>query len=347
MDLAILGPMGSPSLPEIGEFGLIDRLIERLPRAPGVLVGPGDDAAVLARPDGSLVTSADMLVEGRHFDASYGGPSDIGWKAAAVNISDIAAMGAAPRYLTVSLGLPARTDPAWAEELMDGLAACASSVDASIVGGDIVASDQVIIAVAIIGEAMDAVVRRDGALPGDAVCVTGALGAAAAGLALLRTSDDPRSQDLAARFPSVLDAHRRARCRPREGLAAARNGARAMVDVSDGLLADAGHIAAASRVRVVIEGTRLPVADGVREVEGWMSGGRDLPEVSPLAARGGDDYELVIVVPADAVDALTAAIAPTPLTVIGRVEAGDGLEIEGLAEADFTTLGWDHFAADA
>lgn len=335
------------SLRDIGEFGLIRRLVERLGPGDGVLVGPGDDAAVVASGSSRLLAAADLLVEGSHFDLAISAPPDIGAKALLVNASDIAAMGGRPRYAMLSIGAPADTDPSVLEGIYDGIAEAARATGCAIVGGDTVSAPQLIVSVAILGEpGPGGIVRRDGARAGDALCVTGDLGGAAAGLALLRAHEtQARARELLKRHPSLAAAHRRGRARVAEGEAAAIAGARAMIDVSDGLAADVGHLCEASAVRAVIEGRALPLAAGVADVEAWLSGPkRPRADVSVLAVRGGDDYELAMAVPPDAVGALARAIAPTPLTVIGRFEPGSGVEVEGLEGAEFAALGWDHFA---
>lgn len=339
-----LAPVGD-TIGDIGEFGLIGRLLDGAPLHDGVLLGPGDDAAVLARPHGAVLAAADLLIEGRHFDRAFSPPGDIGYKALAVNVSDIAAMGGHARYALISVGIPATEEVRAAEALYAGLTEAAHSFGVAIVGGDTVRSDTLVVSVAVIGEVgHDGVVRRDGAQPGDLLCVTGALGGAAAGLALLRAGTDRQARQLGQAFPELERAHRRGRARATEGPAAAAAGARAMIDVSDGLAADVGHICTASRVAVRIDGAAVPVADGVRDVERWLGGPTRPPgEVSVLALTGGDDYELAIAIPGEMVDALAASIAPTPLTVVGEFLAGDGVEVTGLPEAAFAAVGWDHF----
>ena len=335
----------SEDLSHLGEFGLIERLVERLPQGEGVLVGPGDDAAVLAGTGQRMLAAADLLVEGAHFDLAFSFHADVGYKALAVNVSDIAAMGARPRYALVSLGAPAGSKPKDLESLYDGIAEAAEAFGLSVVGGDTVGAPQLIISVAIVGEPGEAgPVTRAGAFPGDLLCVTGELGAAAAGLALLRAKKDTRARELLTAFPGLADAHRRGRARVREGLAAAAAGAHAMIDVSDGLAQDVTHICEASGVGVRIDGPALPVAPGVAEAEDWQAGKGARSDTSLLAVRGGDDYELALALPPDRLEELRDAITPTPLTVIGEFTDARTVAIEGLAEAEFAALGWDHFA---
>lgn len=325
----------------LGEFGLIRRLVERLPEGAGVVLGPGDDAALVEVAGGTrLLATADLLVEGVHFDLAFSRPEDVGFKALTVNVSDVAAMGGTPRFALVSLGAGPAEPVERLEALYDGLAEAARAHGVAVVGGDTVRSERLVVSVAVLGEPPPrGPVTRAGARPGDVLCVTGTLGAAAAGLALLRAGEDPRARDLAERWPGLLEAHRRARARVAEGRAAAEAGARAMIDVSDGLLGDAGHLCEASGVGVVLDPASIPRAPGVDEVVAWLGG-------APLGlpSGGGDDYELLIAVPPDRVEELARASAPTPLTQIGRFTEELGLRAE-----DGTPLephGWDHFAED-
>jgi len=308
-------------------------LLPQLP-ADGLIVPPGDDAAVL-RSGGEIVATADLLIEGRHFDLGFSSPEDVGSKAIAVNASDIAAMGGRPRHALVSLGASASTPVRTIESLYEGMVQAARAFGITIAGGDTVGSDLLIVSVAMLGEpGANGIVRRAGARVGDVVCVTGELGAAAAGLALMRSmSSDPSARALLDRYPELADAHRRGRARVREGEIIA-SAARAMIDISDGLLADIGHICEQSNVGALIDAHRLPVAPGVLEVEAWAG-------ESGIALIGGDDYELAFAAPPEAVDALTAALAPTALSVVGRFVEGEGVSISGAAMPD--VAGWDSF----
>ena len=321
-------------LADLGEFGLIERLLERLPGS-DLIVPPGDDAAVV-RTGGETIAAADILIEGRHFDFAFSSPRDVGFKALTVNVSDVAAMGGRPRYALVSLGAPAATSTDLVETLYGGLQEAAGEYGVSIAGGDTVGADEIIVSVAILGELGEGgIVRRSGARAGDLLCVTGELGAAAAGLYLLRAaSGDLEASSLLHKHQHLAEAHRRGRARVREGEAAAVAGARAMIDVSDGLLADVGHICERSGVGVLVDAHAVPVADGVSDVQTW-SGRRD------IALTGGDDYELCIAIAPENVEELTRALAPTEVTVIGRFIDGRGVEVSG-AEID-DVRGWDSF----
>jgi thiamine-monophosphate kinase len=297
-----------PAMPrtvaEVGEFAMIGEIADRLGGA-DVLLGPGDDAAVVAATDGRVVATTDLLVEGRHFRRAWSEAYDVGRKAAAQNLADIAAMGAVPTGLLVGLACPPDTPADWVLGLADGLREEAAEVGASVVGGDLVGGDVVTVAVTALGslEGREPV-TRSGARPGDVVALAGRLGWAAAGFAVLSRGF---------RSPRVLvEAHRRPSPPYQQGPAAARAGATAMVDVSDGLVQDLGHVAAAS-------GVLVDVASGVFEVpEVFLDTARAL-SADPLTwmLAGGEDHALAACFPAD-------AGLPDGWLAIGRVRQGDG-----------------------
>ena len=231
---------GGVGVSGIGEFGLIGKITARLSYGPTTLLGPGDDAAVVAAPDGRVVASTDVLVEGRHFRRDWSSARDVGHRAAAANLADIAAMGATPTALLVALCMPADLDTAWAEELADGLAAEAATVGASVVGGDMSASPTLTVAVTALGDLEGRPpVLRSGARPGDVLALAGRIGYAAAGLTVLsRGFRTPRL---------LVEAYRRPEVPYQAGPQAARLGATSMIDVSDGLLADLGHVVGGQR----------------------------------------------------------------------------------------------------
>ncbi len=311
------------SVAETGEFGLIARITARLGRGPTTLLGPGDDAAIVTASDGRVVASTDVLVEGRHFRCDWSSATDVGHRAAAANLADIAAMGAVPTALLIALCAPPDLDVKWAEELADGLAAEAALAGASVVGGDISASPTLTIAVTALGDLKGAdPVLRSGAKPGDVVAYAGRLGFAAAGLTVLTRGF---------RSPKVLvDAHRRPVVLYTAGPAAARMGATSMIDVSDGLLADLGHVVAASGVGIDLETTLMEVPSVLRDVSSALG-------VDPYTwiLAGGDDHALVATFPADA--RLT-----DDWRVIGRVQDGAGVTVDGKA-FEGAPPGWDHF----
>ena len=306
--------------PPMGEFELLALLRERLP-APGpqVRLGSGDDAAVSV-PAGATATSVDALVEGVHFRRETAPLRQIGRKAISTALSDLAAMGAAPGEAYVALGAPEGLGEAELLELGEGLAAVAAETGTTIAGGDLTRAPALTLAVTVVGHAPrpEDFVTRGGARPGDLLVVTGELGGAAAGLLLL--GDPSISVDEAEALKArQLDPTPRLAA----GQALAAAGATAMIDVSDGLAGDAVHVAEASGALLVIEAEALPIATGVAAVA--EASGRDPLE---LAVSGGEDYELLAVLPPDRVDAARAALATrgTPLTVVGKVELSDGAQ---------------------
>jgi thiamine-monophosphate kinase len=306
-----------------GEFGLIARVTSRLGNQSTALLGPGDDAAVVAAPDGRAVLSTDVLVDGRHFRRDWSGARDVGHRAAAANLADIAAMGAVPTALLVALCAPPDLAASWAEELAEGLSAEAALVGAAVVGGDMSASPTLTIAVTALGDLEGRVpVVRSGAAPGDVVALAGRIGYAAAGYTVL--SRGFRSPKL------LVEAHRRPQVPYDAGPAAARLGATSMIDVSDGLLADLGHVATASRVGIDIRrdafGVPAPMADAAAAL------GVD-PYTWILA--GGDDHPLAATFP-------PMTELPADWLVIGAVAEGTGVTVDG-QPYDGGPAGWDHF----
>lgn len=266
------------SVQGVGEFGLIDRVTAASGTHGRVLIGPGDDAAHVRTHDGTFVVSTDLLVEGRHFRRDWSSALEIGRKAAAANLSDVNAMGGVATALTVGLGVPPGTPSAWVVDLAKGFEQEASVVGAHVVGGDMTAADAVVIAVTVMGDAPRPV-QRGGALPGDVVAVAGRLGWSAAGYAALsRGFRSPRAAVEAHRCPSPPYA---------AGPAAAAAGATAMIDVSDGLLADLGHVATASGMVLELDRAAFTVDEPVATIAEAL--GTD-PYVMVLT--GGEDFAL-------------------------------------------------------
>jgi thiamine-monophosphate kinase len=335
-----------PELRGEGEFELIARLAERLRRgdAPArsvaeVAVGIGDDAAVTV-PKAATVTSTEALVEGVHFRRETAPPRSIGRKSLAVALSDLAAMGASPGEAYVALGIPGNLDREACLELYEGIGEAAAESGTAILGGDVTRSPVLLLAVTVVGHAprADVLVGRDGASAGEALAVTGALGGAAAGLLLLDRPGLGKSVD-----GELAAALKRRQLEPTPRLAAGRalasEGATAMIDVSDGLGADAGQLAAASGVRVLLELDRLPVQPGVPEA---AAAARLDPD--DLTAAGGEDYELLAALPVDRVADATAAAAAagTELTVIGKTAPGQGVELRASDGSVRRPEGFDH-----
>jgi thiamine-monophosphate kinase len=309
------------TLADVGEFGLIDALRPLFAQRDDVILGPGDDAAVLAVPSGQVVVSTDLLVEGRHFRRAWSAARDIGRKAAAQNLADVMAMGGTGTGLLVAFGAPPDLPLSWALELAEGLAEESGVVGASVLGGDVTRADQIVIAVTVLGQCERAPVRRDGARPGDVVALAGRIGWAAAGQAVLgRGFRSPRV---------VVEAHRRPEPPYAEGPRAAELGATAMIDVSDGLLADLGHIAESSRVAIDVRSEAFDVPEPLQAVGAALG-------VDPLGflLTGGDDHPLAASYPG-------GVELPTPWTVIGSISEGEGVTVDGAKYEG--ALGHDHF----
>jgi thiamine-monophosphate kinase len=270
---------------DVGEFGLLHELTGRFEQGPHVYVGPGDDAAVLRTPRGHVVVSTDLLVEGRHFRREWASAADIGRRAAAQNLSDINAMGGRATALTVGLALPRDLPAQWVLDLADGIAEEATLVGASIVGGDLTAGYEVVIAVTVLGECTEAPVLRSGAQPGDVLAIAGRQGWAAAGLAVLARGF---------RSPRVLvEAHQHPQPPYEAGPIAAAAGATSMIDVSDGLVADVGHLADGSGVAIDIDSGAFRLDEPLRAVGAALG-------VDPMqfVLGGGEDHPLVATFPA-------------------------------------------------
>lgn len=262
---------------EVGEFALIDALRSRIPLGADVLLGPGDDAAVLTIPDPQVVACADMLVESVHFRRDWSGPVDIGVKAAAQNLADVAAMGARSTGLLLSLAVPGTTPVGWVMDLVDGVVMEARRAGAHLIGGDLASSESAIVAITALGTLEGrAPVTRAGAGVGDVVALAGTTGVAEAGLAVLtRGFASPRA---------AVSAHRRPTPDYDAALRAASH-ATAMIDISDGLLADAAHIARASGVTLALRRESLVVADVVTQVASALG-----VDPWPWVLAGGEDH---------------------------------------------------------
>jgi len=309
------------TLAEVGEFALIGELTPLFGQGDQVLVGPGDDAAVLRIRQGHVVVSTDLVVEGRHFRKDWAGAADVGHRAAAQNLSDINAMGGRAHSLTIGLAAPGDLPARWALDFAAGFAAECDLVGASVVGGDLTGSDQVVIAVTVIGACAQSPVLRSGARPGDVLAIAGRQGWSAGGLAVLSRGF---------RSPRVLvEAYRRPEPPYAAGPQAAEAGATSMIDVSDGLLADAGHLAHDSGVAIDVWTSALEVPEPLHAVA--AATGAD-----PLSfvLGGGEDHSLLATFPGD-------ATLPDGWASIGAVAEGEGVTVDG--EAYDGETGWTHF----
>jgi thiamine-monophosphate kinase len=304
----------------MGELDLIAAIQRSLGDLPSrVLTGPGDDAAVV-RADAVAVTTIDTVVDGVHFELATHSPGDVGHKALATALSDIAAMGAGPGEAYVSLTLPPDFGQERALELVEAMQALAASQGVAIAGGDVVSGPVLAVTVSATGwsGAADRLVYRSGARPGELVGVTGELGGSAAGLLLLGGAEVSLPGE---ERDGLLRRHRRPEPLLATGLALAAAGASAMIDVSDGIATDAAHLARASDVKLELQLGDLPLAPGVEAVA--RAAARDPFE---LAAASGDDYELLFTAPAERSTAVERAVAATGTRVswLGDVRAGGG-----------------------
>jgi thiamine-monophosphate kinase len=305
---------------EAGEFPLIERLREVFAQGEQVLVGPGDDAAVLRIRNGHVVVSTDLLVEGNHFRRDWASAADIGHRAAAANLSDINAMGGRAHSLTIGLAAPADLPVQWMLDFAEGFAEECAVVGASVVGGDLTRADLLVIAVTVLGACTQSPVLRSGAEPGDVLALCGRQGWAAGGLAVLGRGF---------RSPRVLvEAYRRPEPPYDAGPRAAEAGATSMIDISDGLLAEARHLAEESGVAIDVRRDAFEVPEPLHAVA--AATGAD-----PLSfiLGGGEDHSLLATFP--------SASVPDGWTVIGSVSEGSGTTVDGAAYDGPT--GWTHF----
>lgn len=287
----------------VGEFALIESIVQGLPTSDAVILGPGDDCAVI-RPDGDVAVSTDTMVEGVHFRRDWSSANDVGRKAVASSVADLEAMGAVPITIVMSLAVPSDLDPAWVHEFSAGVRQECARASLVLSGGDLTRSRDITITSTVLGDLRGLpAVTRAGARPGDVLAIAGRLGWAAAGLKVLgRGFRSPRAVVVAHRYPEPPYG---------QGRAAALAGATAMIDVSDGLLADLEHIARSSGVAINVDSDRLDVAEPQAVVAAAVGGG------DPLAfiLSGGDDHALAATFAPDDV--------PEGWTVIGSVAQGE------------------------
>jgi thiamine-monophosphate kinase len=315
--------MSAESAAGLGEFGLISRITAGLIPWGAVRLGVGDDAAVL-RLGGDLVVSTDTMVEDVHFRTIWSSAQDVGRKAVAACVADAEAMGAAPIALVVSLAMPPQTSAEWLDGFSAGVRDECEAAGAQLVGGDITSAPQIVITATVLGDlGGGAAVTRAGALPGQVVAMCGRLGWAEAGLAVLsRGFRSPRAVVLAHRVPEVPYG---------EGRVAAKAGATAMIDISDGLLADLGHICRASGVRIELDSSCFEIAEPQQAVAAAIGGGDPLD----FQLTGGDDHALVATFP--------PAEVPAGWKMIGRVAPGEPEVLLDGVVPEVESGGWKHF----
>jgi len=331
------------SLQELGEFSLIDRIVQRLgvAAARNILVPPGDDAAAWRVEEGcAAVATIDVLTEGTHWRLDTMTLGDAGWRAVAANVSDLVAMGAIPDYLLVGLGLGIDVTLDEVDDLAEGMLEACLAHHVRIAGGDIVRSNTTTISIAAYGHSLPLAevrtpfLRRNRAQPGDRVAVSGSLGASAAGLAIIEAL---REREPGAEV--LTRAHRRPRARVPLGPAAVRAGIACGMDVSDGLLQDLGHIAVASKVGIEVDANTVPLEQAAVDLLG--------AEVAlDFALGGGEDFELILTGPADDLKRLDqAATGGTPVSLVGRVVADHPGEVIVVGDDgrpyEPTRRGWD------
>jgi thiamine-monophosphate kinase len=328
---------------DLGEFQLIDRLLAQLRKGPAtIILGPGDDAAAVAPTPGKLLlATSDSQVEGRHFKLDRGTAAQLGRRLAAVNLSDIAAMGGQPRWALISLCLPSSIEVTFVENFYSGLTAELARFDAQIIGGNLSGSEELILDLSLLGEVdSSTLMRRSGARVGDAIFVTGTLGASAAGRAVL---DANLTESKSAQ--TVITAHLTPEARVAAGRVIAESRlASAMIDVSDGFAQDLGHICAASNCGFSILAESIPIAASTREVAGALG-------LDPLqwALTGGEDYELIVTAAEgraaelrDSVEA-NGGVSLTRVGTVLQSAAGRWLEQADGSRVALAPGGWDHF----
>ena len=331
---------------ELGEFGLIARLAEAFARGgqpSSLVVGIGDDAAAW-RASGVQLVTTDTLIEGSHFALPQVSWRDLGWNALTVNVSDIGAMGGVPEQALLTLALPPQTEVADVDELVAGMLAAGSEYDTAIVGGDIVGCDKTMVTVTVIGRALvddrgqPLLMTRSGAQVGDAIAVTGYLGDSAGGLRILlgESAGSAEAADYLKR------AHLHHRPPLAVGQVAAREGVRAAIDVSDGLLQDLGHVCQASGLGAIVHAQRIPISPSLRQA---------FPQDAlALACGGGEDYQLLLAASPEVVERVQDK-TDVPIAVIGEMVADRQQRVRLLdedgRELTLPRAGWDHLRGAA
>ncbi|QSO46988.1 thiamine-phosphate kinase [Alicyclobacillus mengziensis] len=327
---------------KLDEFGLIRTLTARVPvTGPHVVLGPGDDAAVLeALPDERVLATSDTMVQGPHFLPETMAPFDVGYKAVAASISDIAAMGGEPRHVLIALGIPSSIEVDFMESIYDGVGQICREYQCTVVGGDVVRTDgPLFINTTVLGATSRPPLKRSGAQPGNLVFVTGYVGSAAAGLDVLRSSSITAKEDAA----FLTAAHQRPKPQVAAGQIFSLEGATSCDDISDGLASELNEIANASNVRMRIQTQRIPIHTAVRNLARVRG-----TDTLDYAFYGGEDYQLVGTASPFQFARILARCESIGISVqqIGRVEAGDGVVAEfpdGRLDV-ISAKGYNHFA---
>lgn len=321
---------------ELGEFGLIEIIAKIVgkPAREELVLGIGDDTAAWRTQKFIQLATTDILIEDVHFNLDTATWRDLGWKALAVNISDIAAMGGTPSYAMVSLGLPPDIEIASVRELYRGIKDIAKKFEVDIVGGNISRAPVVIVDISLIGKASQALLTRSSAKPGDLIAVTGYLGTSAAGCRMLKSSLKLDKSTTAL----LREAHLRPKPRVAEGQTLVQYGVRAAIDISDGLISDLTHICKASKVGAKVWRDRLPIHPGVKAAF--------RNEATGMALSGGEDYELLFTAKSSIINKVKNVMS-TPVTVIGEITREHSGKVTLLNKqgktVDWKERGWDHF----
>jgi thiamine-monophosphate kinase len=323
------------SVSDVGESGLLALIKERLaPAKPGE-VWAGDDAAVVRVPRDAMLFATDAIVEKVDFDLAYASGADVGYRALAVNASDMAAMGGFPFHAVVTVGLQPDLELATFTSILDGLVDAANEMRIALVGGDITRAEELWVSVAMTGATEGDPVLRTGAQVGDAICVTGSLGGSAGGLFALQKEIRGRHHSI----DEMVRRHLRPRPRIKEGLRLASLGATSMIDVSDGFALDLWRLMSASQVGCLVEPATIPRDPGLEELEMMMA---DSPAPLDLALRGGEDFELIFTIDRDRYQEAKMMLGEIgcPVTAVGEVTSGE--KRLGDAPLQGEGQGWDH-----
>lgn len=327
--------MAEQLVSDVGEEGLLALVRERTgPARPGE-VWAGDDAAVIRASREELLITTDFMVEGVDFDLSYSGGADIGYKAIAMSVSDLAAMGGFPLHAVVSVALRKDLTVAFFESILDGVMEASDAYRVSIVGGDIGSATEVMVSVTLTGACDVRPVLRSGARPGDAICVTGSLGGSAGGLFALRSNLGDTHPSITA----MVERHLRPRPRVKEGIRLANLGVTSMIDISDGFALDLKRLMVASGTGCKVEPAAVPLDPGLDHMVEWVA---SAPDPVRLGLHGGEDFELLFTIDRDrpAEAKMMLGELGTQVVVVGEVT--DGAMRLGDSALEGEGLGWDH-----